>query len=118
MTLIVAALFQDIESRIFGAHPAEHGVDRRLAITELLDQRVLALFENFKGWQALSGIEVCPCIEDAILAGDLRGKIEVSTPKDTIKQEHAKYRGTHFVECFVIKNQCCVASAILTVSIG
>ena len=56
--------------------------------------------------------------EDAILAGDLRGKIEVSTPKDTIKQEHAKYRGTHFVECFVIKNQCCVASAILTVSIG
>jgi hypothetical protein len=56
--------------------------------------------------------------EDAIMAGDLRGKIELSTPKDTIKQENAKYRGTHFVECFVIKNQCCVTSAILTVSIG
>lgn len=56
--------------------------------------------------------------EDAINANDLRGKIELSSPKDTIKQEHAKYRGTHFVECFVIKNQCCVASNILTVTIG
>jgi hypothetical protein len=43
---------------------------------------------------------------EAASNNDLRGRIE---PGTHTKVETAKYGGTHFVECFVVNKQVCVA---------
>lgn len=39
-------------------------------------------------------------------ANDLRGRFEAGT---SVKKETARYRGTHFIECFAIRSGVCVA---------
>jgi hypothetical protein len=39
-------------------------------------------------------------------ANDLRGRFEAGT---SLKKETARYRGTHFIECFAIRSGVCVA---------
>lgn len=43
---------------------------------------------------------------EALQANDLRGKFEDSTGT---KRETARYRGTHFVSCFLVKDGACIA---------
>lgn len=53
---------------------------------------------------------------DAGRANDLRGGFE---PSHGTKQETARYRGTHFIECFLVRRGVCVArSGAFTVNVG
>lgn len=42
----------------------------------------------------------------AMLANDLRGQI---IPGNQVRWEHTRYRGKHWVECFVVQNGVCIA---------
>jgi hypothetical protein len=44
--------------------------------------------------------------DEAISANDLRGRFESGT---SVKKETARYRGTHFIECFAVRSGVCVA---------
>jgi hypothetical protein len=46
--------------------------------------------------------------EEAAKAGQLRGEIRVDAGGAT-KREQTLYRGSHYVECFIVKNGVCVA---------
>jgi len=46
--------------------------------------------------------------EEARTSGDLRGKIESDDAKHQ-KREHAKYKGSHYIDCFVIQDNTCIA---------
>jgi len=46
--------------------------------------------------------------EEARRVGGLRGKLENDAGART-KKEHTEYRGTHHMDCFVIKDGVCVA---------
>jgi len=46
--------------------------------------------------------------EEARIAEDLRGKIEDGR-SDKTKIEHTKYKGTHYMDCFAIKDGFCIA---------
>jgi len=54
---------------------------------------------------------------EAARQGDLRGEI-VNDGGDESRTENTKYKGEHFVECYIIKNNTCVAKAIAYVPIG
>lgn len=51
---------------------------------------------------------------EAEAADDLRGEI---TEGENKKTEHTKYRGDHYVECYIVKNGACVAVARQPVTI-
>ena len=46
--------------------------------------------------------------EEARTSGDLPGKIESDDAKHQ-KQEHTKYKGSHYIDCFVIQDNTCIA---------
>jgi hypothetical protein len=48
--------------------------------------------------------------EEAIRANDIRGRIEADKG-NYLRDETTKYRGKHYVECFVVKNGVCVTMA-------
>jgi hypothetical protein len=48
--------------------------------------------------------------EEAIRANDIRGRIEPDQG-NYLRDESTKYRGKHYVECYVVKNGVCVAMA-------
>jgi len=54
--------------------------------------------------------------EEALQRDDLRGQIWADTGKKT-RIENSKYIGSHYVECYVIKDNICVAYDNITVSI-
>lgn len=54
--------------------------------------------------------------DEAKNAGDLRG--EISDDIGSSKKEHTKYMGEHYVECFIIKDNKCVAEDKILVPIG
>lgn len=43
--------------------------------------------------------------DEAQIANDLRGEIS----DGSIRKEKTRYKGKHYVECYIIKNNCCVA---------
>ena len=55
--------------------------------------------------------------QEAELDGGLRGDIEPDKGSKT-KKEHTLYRGTHYMDCFAIKNGICVAKDRFYVSIS
>lgn len=55
--------------------------------------------------------------EEAQLAHDLRGEISRDKGAEE-KIEHTKYRGVHYVECYIIQNNTCVAFDRVQVPIG
>jgi hypothetical protein len=55
--------------------------------------------------------------EEAKNVPDLRGEIYDDSGYEK-RQEHTRYMGEHFVECYVIKNGVCVAKAKILVPIG
>lgn len=55
--------------------------------------------------------------EDANTAGDLRGEISRDNGFED-KKENTRYQGEHYVECYIIKNNICVALNKLLVPIG
>jgi len=54
--------------------------------------------------------------EEAIRANDIRGRIEADQGT-YLRDENTKYRGKHYVECYVVKDGACVAKAHQTVVI-
>lgn len=54
--------------------------------------------------------------EEALLRDDLRGQIWADTGKRT-RLENSKYTGTHYVECYIIKNNICIAYDNISVGI-
>jgi len=48
--------------------------------------------------------------EEAIRANDIRGRIEADQG-NYMRDETTKYRGKHYVECYVVRNGACVAMA-------
>jgi len=48
--------------------------------------------------------------EEAIRAKDIRGRIEADQG-NYMRDENTKYRGKHYVECYVVKNGVCAAMA-------
>lgn len=55
--------------------------------------------------------------DEAQKAGDLRGEITYDKGSGK-KKENTKYKGEHYVECYIIKDNVCVASAGIFVPIG
>ncbi|GJQ60990.1 MAG: DNA polymerase III subunit delta' [Melioribacteraceae bacterium] len=55
--------------------------------------------------------------EEALRRDDLRGQIWPDTGKRT-RTENSKYMGTHYVECYIIKDNRCIAYDNITVSIN
>jgi beta-lactamase superfamily II metal-dependent hydrolase len=49
--------------------------------------------------------------EEARKANDLRGKIEEDNEGIHERRECTKYRGTHYIECFAIKDEKCIAKS-------
>jgi len=47
----------------------------------------------------------------------LRGDIS-TTGNDTRSKEESSFAGNHYVECYLIKNDVCVATDIISVPIG
>ena len=54
--------------------------------------------------------------EEAIRANDIRGRIEADQGS-YVRDENTKYRGKHYVECYVVKNGICVAMAHQVVAV-
>jgi hypothetical protein len=57
--------------------------------------------------------------KEAESADDLRGSIVKSSGNSQLtRQENTRYQGTHYIECYAIRDQKCVATARLFVPIG
>ena len=54
--------------------------------------------------------------QEAERAGDLRGEV-LDDQGSNRRDEHTKYKGTHYVNCFVVKNNSCIAKSRFFVSI-
>lgn len=54
---------------------------------------------------------------EAEIKGDLRGEISADKGFNK-KEEHTKYEGEHFVECYIIKEGICIARGKIDVPIG
>jgi len=54
--------------------------------------------------------------KEAYDAKDLRGEISEDSGSQS-KEEHTKYTGVHYVKCYIVKDNICVASAIIKVPI-
>jgi len=53
---------------------------------------------------------------EAELANDLRGNLLLDEGKN-IRYEHTKYKGTHYMNCFIVKNNVCIAKDRFSVQI-
>jgi len=58
--------------------------------------------------------------EEASIAKQLRGGLEICNKEKNVRQENTQYSGSHYVQCFVTKNnnQCLAKSDIFIVNIA
>ena len=96
---IDAYVYDDQKTKKFGGINSDgRNISSGFCLKYVADTDIVGMFQYY--WQVVN------TGQEAVTANDLRGSLFLG---DQVRWEHTKYKGKHWIECFIVQNGTCVA---------